>query len=114
MRGLHKTAALARHDAALELVLEHHRGAEILAASGGDAEHALRIIEELKQRAPSAQVIRLPREPILDFNEVLSDVDDDSPASAPFPFVLAIALGLAVWVAVAAIAFVVYELVQRA
>jgi hypothetical protein len=116
MRSNHK-ARLLRHDAALELVLEHPRGQAILEASGGDAEHALRIIETLKAPSSvSAEVIRLPRTPILDFAEVYDQETDaglELEQRAPFPFVLAAALGLAAWLVVAAIGFGLYELATR-
>lgn len=116
MRSLHK-AALLRQDAALELVLEHHRGQAILEASGGDAEHALRVIEELKRSSShSAEVIRLPTTPILDFHDVApfdQELElDERPGMAPSVWLLAGAIGLACWLLIAAIAFGLYELVE--
>jgi hypothetical protein len=104
----------------LERVLEHPHGQAVLEASAGDAEHALRILDSLDERRRSsglAEVIRLPRDPILSFEDVYERAADAGleldEQRAPFPVVVAGTLGLAAWLVLAAIAFGLYELATR-
>ena len=86
----------------------------LVAASGGDVEHARRISDVLEQRraaAQSAEVIRLPRLYPDDWLEPGAELE-----SPPFRFstglawAVAIGIGLAIWGLVAAIAYGGYRL----
>jgi prepilin signal peptidase PulO-like enzyme (type II secretory pathway) len=116
MRSNHKAAEL-RQAAELERLLEHPRGQAILEASSGDVAHALRILDAIGERdRPLAEVVSLPRTPILDFADLYDqelDAGLELEQRGPFPFVLALALGLLVWLVLAAIAFGLYELALR-
>lgn len=117
MRTSHK-ASEVRQSAALELVLEHPRGQQILDASGGDAEHALRIVDAINRRdsRPIAEVIHLPREPILDVRDVLDPEGIEPELPAMFAtrgdFAIAIGYGLVAWAIIAAIAYAAFRLVE--
>src|SRR5215472_10294951 len=96
------------------------RAARLLAAAGGDAEHAQRIDDVLTElrahsHAPrSAEVIELPRRP---YDQALDDVDEELELAHPrlsagAAWLVAIAASVAVWLVLAAIAFGVWELVR--
>ena len=98
--------SIEREAERLEHELELERRRRLAEASGGDQEHAGRI----------ADVIRLPRDPILDFQELYD------PPPAPereldtrtiwAAWGLAALTGLAAWAVLAAIAGAIYELVR--
>jgi len=103
-----------------ERLLEHPIGARLLEASDGDVPHALRVLDELELRRRSrgelAEVIRLPRSPILDFEDVYDRELDEDEVELPrlsvgAAFWVAIAGGLLGWLILAAVAFGLYELV---
>jgi len=109
--------------ASAERLLEHPIGARLLEASDGDATHALRVLDELersKVRAGDelAEVIRLPRDPILNIADVYDrELDDEEEVDVPrlsvgAAFWVAVVLGLAGWLVLAALGFGLYELVE--
>jgi len=89
------------------------RSARLLAAAGGDAEHAARIehvLEDLRAHSkPPANVIRLPRvrDDWLDSQELEAELEPSlSPAKA---WAIAAAIGLVSWAILAGLAFLVYR-----
>jgi len=106
-----------------ERLLEHPIGARLLEASDGDVRHAARVLDELersKVRAAGelAEVISLPRSPILDFADLYDqELEDEDEVELPrlslgAAFWVAVGLGLAGWLVLAAAAFGLYSLVE--
>jgi hypothetical protein len=93
------------------------RGARLLAATGGDAEHAARIdrtLEDLRANSrPPAPVIRLPARPY-DREQELEELElaPRSFLDSPVSLVVWAGVGVGIWVVLAAIAFVLYLLVD--
>jgi hypothetical protein len=94
------------------------RGPRLLAAAGGDAEHAARIdrvLDDLNahSHAPrSSEVIQLPRRPFDRELEEEPDVELLAPAwlRSPIAFVVWAVIGLGLSAVVAALAFGLYSL----
>jgi len=115
---------IARRQIAAAHLQSTERGARLLAASDGDAEHAERIdrvLEDLREHAlgpPLAPVVHLPRpydyECDVDESAGLRELSladkprTDLPLSA---MLVGAGFGIASWIVLAAIAFGIYELV---
>lgn len=113
-RGL----ARRREEKARDRLLSSELGRRLLESSGGDVDHATRVLDELERRrgAPEpADVIRLPRlhpDDWLD-DAGVSEVDlARVRLDSPIAWLVAIGFGLLLWVALAAIAFGLYSLVE--
>lgn len=113
-RGL----ARRREEKARDRLLSSELGRRLLESSGGDVDHATRVLDELERRrgAPEpADVIRLPRlhpDDWLD-DDGVSEVDlARVRLDSPIAWLVAIGFGLLLWVALAAIAFGLYSLVE--
>jgi hypothetical protein len=92
------------------------RGARLLAASAGDADHAARIdrtLEELRANSrPPAEVISLPARPYDREQEPELELAPRAFLDSPLSLVVWAGTGVLVWVVLAAVAFAVYSLVQ--
>ena len=106
-RGL----ARRREEKARDRLLSSELGRRLLESSGGDVDHATRVLDELERRrgAPEpADVIRLPRlhpDDWLD-DDGVSEVDlARVRLDSPIAWLVAIGFGLLLWVALAALAF---------
>jgi len=113
-RGL----ARRREEKARDRLLSSELGRRLLESSGGDVDHATRVLDELERRrgAPEpADVIRLPRlhpDDWLD-DAGVSEVDlARVRLDSPIAWLVAIGFGLLLWVALAALAFGLYSLVE--
>lgn len=113
-RGL----ARRREEKARDRLLSSELGRRLLESSGGDVDHATRVLDELERRrgAPEpADVIRLPRlhpDDWLD-DDGVSEVDlARVRLDSPIAWLVAIGFGLLLWVALAALAFGLYSLVE--
>jgi len=90
------------------------RGARLLAASGGDAEHAARIDAALSERgleASPAEVIRLPVGP---YDRALDDELELEAVANVLGWWPAMLLGLAGWLLIAGAAWTIYALARVA
>ena len=113
-RGL----ARRREEKARDRLLSSELGRRLLESSGGDVDHATRVLDELERRrgAPEpADVIRLPRlhpDDWLD-DAGVSEVDlARVRLDSPIAWLVAIGFGLLLRVALAALAFGLYSLVE--
>jgi hypothetical protein len=111
--GQHPSKPKARRIAEAHL-RSSERGARLLAAAGGDAEHADRIdrvLDDLRSNARPADVIQLPKRPY--DREAELELERGRPRLDSFLAVFVWALaGLGAWALVVALGFGLYELVQ--
>ena len=99
---------IARRQIAAAHLASTERGARLLAACDGDADHALRVAGELERRG-LAEVIALPRRP---YDHALEEELELEAVVNVLGWWPAALLGLASWIALAAIAFGAYSLVE--